>query len=208
MTQPTKSKTVPSDKDVAQNIFQEVAQQEPKPVAPVPSASPTQVHVLSNQDTFISDLVKEQPTLEEVERMNVSSSPVVNLLELPEECRPLYKVKYRFRWLAKDKNLEARLRSSKWVLCTRTNSPYIKQHRFKNHGAVEQSGMLLAFMTEDMGKAREEAPARKSAALVKHYTEDLAKTGSKEAGGFYKPESAGSDEDDEKEEGLIEGRDF
>ena len=126
----------------------------------------------------------------------------INLLELPEECKPLHKVKYRFRWLAKDKNLSARIRSSVWELCTRQNASFIKSHRFKSHGAIEQAGMLLAFCPEAVGKRREEEPAQRSAALVKHYTKDLPHD---EARGFYKPTDTG---EEEGEDGLIEGRDF
>ena len=158
-----------------------------------PSASPQPAQILSQQDTFVSDLVKEQPkTVTELRSMN--ELKMRDILALPEECLALHRVKYRYRWLAKNKNLEATLRSSIWALCTRDNSPYIKPHRFKSHGAVEQSGMLLAFATEDMGKQREAAPAHKSAALVKHYTEDLPK---QEEKGFYQPDTADGTDDGE-----------
>lgn len=164
------------------------------------SATPQQVQVLSSQDTEVCDLVAEAP--KSVDSLSVTDNMTfANLLELPEECKPLHKVRYRFRWLAKDRNLSARIRSSVWELCTRTNAPFIKSHRFKSHGAVEQAGMLLAFCPEDVGKWREEQPANKSAALVKHYTEDLPRD---EAKGFYKPENSG----DDSEEGLTEDKDF
>lgn len=162
------------------------------------SADPRRVEVLSSQDTVVADLVKEAPSTFDVERAveNLRDRKLPNILELPEECKPLNQVKYRFRWLAKDKNLEAKLRSSIWALCTRTNSPFIKPHRFKSHGAVEQAGMLLAFAAEEVAKAREEAPAKRSADLVKHYTQDLPKSGSKEQGGFYAPEPDEGDSDE------------
>ena len=161
----------------------------------VKSADPQPAQVLSQQDTFVSDLVKEQPkTVAELKSVN--ELKMRDILALPEECLKLHRVKYRYRWLAKNKNLEATLRSSIWALCTRDNSSYIKPHRFKSHGAVEQSGMLLAFATEDMGKQREAAPALKSKNLVKHYTEDLAK---QEEKGFYQPDQS---------EGTHEGEGF
>ena len=155
------------------------------------TAAPRAVEVLSRQESEISDLVKEQPN--DIERLVIKDTSIINLLELPAECYPLHKTKYRYRWLAKDKNLSAKLSSTNWVLCTRTNSPYIKSHRFKSHGAVEQAGMLLAFMSEKMGAAREAEPAIKSRNLVKHYTEDLPNN---EAGGFYKPENTGGDDEE------------
>lgn len=149
------------------------------------SASPQPAKVLSQQDTFVADLVKEQPKTE-ADLKSMNELKMRDILALPEECLELHRVKYRYKWLAKNKNLEATLRSSIWALCTRANSPYIKAHRFKSHGAVEQAGMLLAFATEDMGKIREAAPAKRSAELVKHYTEDLPKMEEK---GFYMPDS-------------------
>lgn len=174
---------------------------------PVPSSAegPTQVQVLSQQDSLVANLAREQRTIADIEGLNVRDASVLNLLELPEECKPFHGKDYRFRWLAKDKNLEAKLNTGIWLLCTRTNAPFIKPHRFKSSGVVEQAGMILAFTSEKVAKIRESIPAEKSRRLLKHYTEDLPK--SKERG-FYKPESIGSDEDDDKEPGLIEGRDF
>ena len=164
----------------------------------VPTASPSNQGNLSREESHIADLVKEQPkTAAEFSTKTLSK---FNLLELPEECRPLHGKKYRYRWLGKH-NIEARLNSSIWMLCTRTNSPYIKPHRFKGHGAIEQAGMLLAFAPEEVGKQREALPAERSAALVKHYTKDLPND---EARGFYTPKDTG----DEDSEGLIEDKDF
>jgi len=171
----------------------EVLKEDVQESSAVPSASPQPTQVLSQQDTQVSDLVRESPkTVSELRSMN--DLKMRDILELPEECKSLHKVKYRYRWLAKNKNLEATLRSSIWALCTRDNSPYIKPHRFKSHGALEQSGMLLAFATEEMGLAREQAPARKSAQLVKHYTEDLSK---QEEKGFYQPDQSEGTHDGE-----------
>ena len=185
--------TVKKDLKVEKEVIEDVQE---SPVTPVveASAAPQQIQVLSNTDTQVSDLVREAPkTVSELS--TISDVRMRDILELPEECKKLHKVKYRYRWLAKSKNLEATLRSSIWALCTKDNSPYISIRRFKSHGAVEQAGMLLAFATEEMGKKREAAPAERSAQLVKHYTEDLKNN---EAQGFYEPKNAGGDD----EEGL------
>ena len=162
------------------------------------TADPRMVEVLSAQDSQVADLVRETPKTfdNEAAISSMKERTLPNILDLPEECKPLYKVKYRYRWLAKDKDLESKLRSSIWVLCTRNNSPYIKPHRFKTHGAIEQGGMLLAFCSEAAGKIREEAPAKRSADLVKHYTEDLAKQGDPKRGGFYAPDPDEGESDD------------
>jgi hypothetical protein len=175
-------------------------EQEPQKVDELSTADPRSVEVLSKQDSVVADLVKETPALEDTDAVVTSlrERQVPNILDLPEECKPLYKVKYRFRWLAKDKNLESKLRTGIWMLCTRNNSPYIKPHRFKSHGAIEQGGMLLAFCSEEAGKLREQAPAKRSADLVKHYTEDLAKQGDPKLGGFYAPDP----DEGESDEGL------
>lgn len=172
--------------------------QEPLKVDEVSTADARTVEVLSAQDSQVLDLVRETPkTFDDSAALaSLKERRMPNILDLPEECKPLYKVKYRYRWLAKDKNLESKLRSSIWVLCTRNNSPYIKRHRFKTHGAIEQGGMLLAFCSEETGKIREAAPALKSAELVKHYTEDLAKQGDPKRGGFYAPDPDEGESDD------------
>lgn len=194
-------KNLPTTEEVTKNVLAEaqaipVAEQpiQETPVQPVRgvSAAPQQsVQVMSSADTHISDLVKEQPK-SVAEMRSMQDLKLRDILELPEECKALHRRKYRYRWLAKNKNLEATLRSSIWALCTRDNSPYIKPYRFKSHGAVEQAGMLLAFATEEMGMKREQAPAERSAALVKHYTKDLPKA---EAKGFYEPKDAGGDDE-------------
>lgn len=175
-----------SNTEVAKNV-QEAPKTESAGAA---SAAPQQVQVMSQADTFVSDLVKEQP--KNISEIESREQKLHNILELPEECARLHKVKYRYRWMAKTKGLEAKLRTGIWSLCTRENSPYIKPHRFKSHGAVEQAGMLLAFTTEALGKKREEAPAIRSAELVKHYTQTLP---SSEAAGFYKPKDSGETDD-------------
>jgi hypothetical protein len=184
-----------SETPVAQEP-QTPVQEEPATPVEEPSASPQQVNVMSQQDTLVSDLVKEAPT--SVAAVAAKEVKMQNILELPEECAKLHKQEFRYRWMAKTKNLESKLRTSIWSLCTRRNSPYIKPTRFKSHGAVEQAGMLLAFCTEQQGRLREEAPAKESARRVKHYTEDLPTRAEK---GFYKPEDIG--EGDDAGEGFV-----
>jgi hypothetical protein len=154
----------------------------------VPSES-TPIQVMSSEDSIIADLVKEQPTLEQIASMKVTTRRTTNLLELPEECLPLHGKKYRFAWLSRGKDLTVKLRTSGWVLCNRTNSPYIKSSRFGAHGAIEQAGMLLAFMPEEMAVEMDMGPVRQSQARVKHFTKDIFKQQDPNAGvSFYKPE--------------------
>ena len=154
---------------------------------------PEKVRVMSDQDSMLSDLVKEQKTLDEVEAIAVKSRTHINFLELPEECQSMHGTKYRFRWLAKSSHLEARLRTGIWTLCTRSNSPFIKAQRFKAHGAIEQAGMVLAFAPERIARIRELEPSKKSADLVKYYTETLPKQVER---GFYRPETADAGDDE------------
>ncbi len=162
-----------------------------------PSIAPSEsapVRVLSSEDSLVSDLVKEQPTEQQVSEMKVRQRKVPNLLELPEECLPLQGKKYRFVWLTKNKELSVKLRTNGWVLCNKTNSPYIKPHRFGAHGAIEQSGMLLAYLPEAIAMEMEMGPARVSQARVKHYTKDIFEQQDKDAPtSFYKPEDDGKD---------------
>jgi len=177
-------------------IKKEISQEE-KTEASAPSEVSQPLQVMSETDSLVSNLVKETPTEFPSLTKVVGRNP--NLLALPEECDKLHKKTHRFRWLANDKRLRSKLHTGIWILCTKINCPFIKEYRFKAHGAVEQAGMLLAFCTEEMAQAREQMPAKKSADLVKHYTEEIHQTGD-----FYKPENAGDDDDD----GFIEGRDF
>lgn len=169
---------------------QEVASQ---PI-PVPSES-TPVRVLSSDDSLVADLVKEQPTLAQVSQMKVKARKIPDLLELPEECLHLQRKQYRFVWLTKDKDLSVKLRTNGWVLCNRTNAPYLKQHRFGSHGAVEQAGMLLAFLPEDLAVVADMIPVQQSQDRVKHYTKGIFENQDPDAPiSFYKPEDDSSDE--------------
>lgn len=161
---------------------------------PTPSES-VPLRVLSSDDSLVADLVKEQPTSEQVSQMKVKARKIPDLLELPEECLPLQGKKYRFVWLTKDKDLSVKLRTNGWVLCNRVNSPYIKQFRFGGHGAVEQAGMLLAFLPEELAAAADMIPVRQSQERVKHYTKGIFENQDPDATiQFYKPES--KDDDD------------
>ena len=187
--------TVVAEKDISQESPETKPVEEATAAPQASTPEPQRVQVLSQQDTQVSDLVKEAPKT--VAEIATRETKMTNILELPEECAALHKKKYRYRWMAKTKHLEAKLRAGIWSLCTRDNSPYIKPERFKAHGAVEQAGMLLAFTTESMGLKREREPAEKSARLVKHYTEDLP---NREEQGFYKPKDTG--DKDEGGEGF------
>lgn len=151
--------------------------------------------VMSDADAQIADLVKEQPTLQQIAQFKVTPRRVPNLMEFPEEVLARHGKEYHYAWLAKDKNLTTNLRTRGWVLCNKTNSPFIKSHRFSTHGAVEQSGMLLVFMRKDLADHMYAQPAIQSQAKVKHYTEDMFKNQDKDAPvQFYKPEDKGGDD--------------
>ena len=155
------------------------------------------VQVLSSTDTMVADLVKESKTLPEIESMTAHQFKAPNPLELPDECVPLQRVKYRYKWLNKDKELASKLHTQGWSLCNRTNSSYIKPSRFSSHGGLEKSGMLLAFMPEAMARELELEPAKRSAAAIKKWTQDLPKSGRKDAKiGFYEPDSSGEEYDE------------
>lgn len=195
------TKNTPDNK--SENVSQEevAAKAVEEPRAEETASSAQQFSVLSNADSEVAGLAKSQPDLEKMEALYTRTRGRVDLLALPEECEEVHKDKYRFKWLAKDKNLSAKLRVGPWVLCTRTSAPFIKDHRFGSHGAVEQAGMLLAFTTERLARVRERMSEERSKGLLKHYTEDITKKD-----GFYKPQDSGSDEDDESS--YVEGRDF
>lgn len=163
-------------------------------LAPSESA-PQPLRVLSTEDSLVADLVKEQPTVEQIESMKPRARKIPDLLELPEECLPFIEAKkYRYAWLTKNKDLSVKLRTNGWVLCNRNNSPYIKLYRFGGHGAIEQSGMLLAFLPEAIAVEMDMVPVRQSQGRVKHYTEDIFKNQDPDAAiSYYKPEDTDKD---------------
>lgn len=160
---------------------------------PAPSES-APLRVMSSDDSFVADLVKEQPTEAEVGLMKIKTRKVPDLLELPEECLLLQGKKYRFVWLTKNKDLSVKLRTNGWVLCNRMNSPYIKKFRFGGHGAVEQAGMLLAFLPEDIAASQDMVSVKQSQDRVKHYTKGIFENQDPDAAiQFYKPEDDDKD---------------
>lgn len=174
-------------------VKQEISQQEVNIPHQAPSESAS-VRVMSSEDSVVADLVKEQPTALEVSQMKPKVRKIPNLLELPEECLPLHEKTYRFAWLTKGKDLSVKLRTNGWILCNRVNSPYIKPHRFGLHGAIEQSGMVLVFLPEDVAREMDMVPVRLSQDRVKHFTKDIFKNQDKDApASFYKPEDDDKD---------------
>lgn len=175
----------------------DVVKDMPEAVARTSVGAPSEsaVKVLSSADSLVADLAKEQPSFEQVAAMKVSEARILNPLELPEECASLEKKQFRFGWLNKDKELDVKLRTTGWVLCTRTSAPFLKPSRFGSHGAVERGGMLLAFMPEEMyRKVFEERPAELSRAKVKYYTDDITRKYDKDAPvQLYKPKDVEED---------------
>ena len=167
---------------------------------PVPSES-TQLKVLSSTDSLIADLIKEQPTVDQLATLTVKDRKIIDPLELPEECLEKHNKEYVYVWLSKDKDLAIKLRTDGWVLCNRTNSPYIKGHRFGGHGAVEQAGMLLAFLPKRLADEMYERPAALSRAKVKHYTEGIFQNIDPDAKAhLYKPKDTTSKDANDPDE--------
>jgi hypothetical protein len=162
--------------------------------ASVPSVAPSEsapVRILSTVDSTIADLIKEQPTLEQLASIKVvDRGRIPDILALPDEVLPLHGKKYRYGWLDKGNDLTAAVQARGWVLCNRSNSPHLKSYRFGGHGGVEQGGMLLAFMPEDRYvEIFERGPSERSRARVKMFTKDIYKNVDKDAPvSFYKPE--------------------
>jgi hypothetical protein len=162
----------------------------------IAASEPAPVRVMSQEDSTIADLVKEQPTAEQVSQMTVTYRKVPDLLAFPEEVLAKHGKEYHFAWLSKNKDLSVKLRTTGWVLANRTNCPFIKPHRFGGHGALEQAGMLLAFMPKAMADQMYAEPGRQSTAKLKYALEDRFKQQDKDAPfQFYKPEDKGGDDE-------------
>lgn len=186
------AKDIKIPQPIAEDV--KISQQGDTNPIPAPSESAQPVRVLSSEDSLVADLIHEQPTEAQVAAMKVKARRIPDLLELPEECLPLQRQKYRFVWLTKGKDLSVRLRTYGWVLCNRNNSPYIKPYRFGSHGAVEQAGMLLAFLPEAIAIEMDMGPVRQSQDRVKHYTKGIFENQDPDAAiKFYKPEEKDDD---------------
>ena len=153
------------------------------------------VRVLSSEDSLIADLVKEQPTLEKMATLKVKPMGMPDLLAFPEEVLERQDKEYHFVWLNKNKDLSVKLRTDGWVLANRVTCPWIKPHRFGSHGALEQGGMLLAFMRKEHSDIFYSRPGQQSTAKIKYVTDDIFKMQDKDAPiGLYKPEDKGENE--------------
>lgn len=178
------------------SVAKDLTSQQEVVAQPIPAPSESApVRVLSSDDSYVADLIHEQPTAEQVGGMKVKARKLPDLLELPEECASLQRKKYRFVWLTKDKNLSIKLRTDGWVLCNRVNAPWIKPYRFGIHGAVEQAGMLLAFLPEEIAVANDMVPIKMSQDRIRHYTKGIFENQDPDAPiSFYKPEDKGDDD--------------
>lgn len=184
---------VKTTKEIQPMVEEQISQQTLPQTQGAPSESAQNTRVFSSEDSLIADLVKEQPNKEQVDQMKITTQRVPDMLAFPEECLPL-QGKYRFAWLTKGKDLSTKLRTNGWVLCNRSNSPFIKDHRFGAHGAVEQGGMLLVYLPEKVRAAQEMVGIRQSQDRVKHYTKGIFENQDKDAGAsFYKPEDDDKD---------------
>ena len=162
----------------------------------VAASEPAPVRVMSSDDSLVADLVKEQPTEAQIAQMTVTYHRVPDLLAFPEEVLAKHGKEYHFAWLNKNKDLSVKLRTTGWVLANRTNCPWIKPHRFGGHGALEQAGMLLAFMPKAMADAMYAEPGKQSTAKLKYVLEDRFKQQDKEAPyQFYKPTDSGAEDE-------------
>jgi hypothetical protein len=149
---------------------------------------------MSDGDSLIADLVKEQPNEEQIERLTSTYRSHPDLLAFPEEVLAKHGKEYHFAWLAKGTDLAVKLRTTGWVLANRTNCPWIKAHRFGGHGALEQAGMLLAFMPKRLADEMYAQPGRRSTEKLKFALEDRFRHQDKDAPyQFYKPEDKGDE---------------
>ena len=110
---------------------------------------------LAGNDAFIANVVSRQPL--QATAISVGATKF-DLYELPPACQEMKeKSIYTYKWVGKsERQIQRATEVEGWVLCTRANSTYIPKSFFKVHGAVEKGGMLLAFMSCDNAKARNE----------------------------------------------------
>lgn len=160
--------------------------------------------ILTGTDAMISGVVSRTPVDVPVGR--ISTDEKVDLFKLPDEClKGDISKKYRFKWVGKtEKQLNRALEIEGWILCTRQNAAFIPASYFKVHGAIEKSGMLLAFMSVDNAEARNKRYRDKHNARKKMLDDMKRKPNHYEAK-LSKSEEEGSAEE---RDAHRQGRDF
>jgi len=158
--------------------------------------------IISNSDADLADLIATQPTEEQI---SIKLRREINGWELPEEAKKLEGVTKKFRWLSRDKRYLIRNRAKGWLICNRTNSPFLPKEGFAVHGGYQNAmypDHILGYMNIEMAKAITKDQSDSSRDAVKHYTEDIKKDPR-----FYDAKIGGDDSDDNPK-GLTQGRDF
>lgn len=109
---------------------------------------------LAGNDAFIANVVSRQP----LQATASVGATKFDLYELPAPAKEMKeKGIYSYKWVGKsERQIQRATETEGWVLCTRANSQYIPTSYFKVHGAVEKGGMLLAFMSCENAKTRNE----------------------------------------------------
>jgi len=151
---------------------------------------------ISQTDVTLKNIIDSQP--KEHPRIELVGKKA-NIFALPKECKKVVN-KYQFRWASKDRRMVERAIVKGWLICNRTNSPFLDETMFSVHGGIERFGHLLAFAPLEHVKAMRDKNSQKSRDAVKAMTEEKPKEES-----FYKAKLS-----PEKEipDGLQQGRDF
>jgi len=159
--------------------------------------------VISNSDAELADLIASQPTEEQV---SVRLKKEITGWELPKGAIELEGVSKKFRWLSKDKRQLIKSRNIGWLVCNRTNSPFLPKEGFGLHGGYQNPmypDHILGYMNIEVSRAINAENSQKSRDAVKHYTEDIKKDPR-----FYEAKIGGDDGSDENPTGLVQGQDF
>lgn len=159
--------------------------------------------IISNSDAELADLITSQPT---EEQMMVKSRKEITGWELPDGALALEGVTKKFRWLSKDKRMLIRNRAKGWLVCNRTNSPFLPSEGFGVHGGFQNMmhpDHILGYMGIERKKEIAKEQSDKSRDAVKHYTEDIKKDPR-----FYEAKLGGDDGSDDAPKGMVQGRDF
>lgn len=120
-------------------------------------------HILTDADSQLVKMANEgdfdwDAAMQAVEVMD-DYTILQDPLELPPECKARHvNDQFRYRWLdPTDRNRFMMQTSGKfpWVVCNRTNAPYIPDVYRDENGLVRKAGMVLAKMRFDLYMARQ-----------------------------------------------------
>ena len=150
------------------------------------------VALLSQDDVYLHELIKNQPTtVEQIEiQNNGRSNPLLHRLSLPAELNQ-FESKFSFRWVNKHRRaISEAIQNHGWTVVNRRFAEFVElpDYIFSTNGAIERGDTILMFIPKK--KAED---IRREASILSREAVDARLGAHKGNPNFYVPKD---DEDD------------